>query len=63
MGLYAGYTHMLTSHLNLEFGLGVWSGMDYYKKYSCQVCGEIVDAGRRIFVLPDDFLISLVYVF
>lgn len=63
MGLYAGYTHMLGSHLNLEFGLGTWTGVDYFRKYSCQVCGITLESGRKLFVLPDDILVSLVYVF
>ena len=62
-GLYAGYSHMLTPHLNLEFGLGVWSGADFYKVYSCQTCGLTVDQGNKFFVLPDDIMISLAYVF
>ena len=62
-GLYAGYTHMLASHFNLEFGLGAWAGIDFYKTYSCQVCGITLDSGRRSFVLPDDVMVSLVYVF
>ncbi len=63
LGLYAGYTHMLSSRLNLEFGLGVWGGLDFYKLYSCQVCGITLDQGRKGFLLPDDVMISLVYVF
>lgn len=62
-GLYAGYTHMLGSHFNIEFGLGVWGGIDVFKRYSCQVCGVTLESGRKIFVLPDDIMISLVYVF
>ncbi len=63
MGLYAGYTHMLSPHVNMEFGMGFWGGVDFYRRYSCQVCGRIVDRGRKGFVLPDDFMVSLVYVF
>ncbi len=63
MGLYAGYTHMLSPHFNIEFGLGLWGGVDFYSKYSCQVCGITVSRGRKGFVLPDDTMISLVYVF
>lgn len=62
-GLYAGYTHMLTPHLNLEFGIGLWAGVDLYKEYSCQVCGLTLNQGRRAFVLPDDLMISFAYVF
>lgn len=59
----AGYTHMLSRHLNLEFGLGIWSGLSTYRRYSCAVCGNTVACGRKYFILPDDLLISLVYVF
>ena len=62
-GLYAGYTYMLTSHLNIEFGLGLWSGIDVYRCYSCPVCGVTLESGKTHFILPDDIMISLAYVF
>ena len=62
-GLYCGYTHMLTSHLNLEFGVGLWGGMAAYRKYECPACGPLVDEGNKPFLRPDDIVISLVYVF
>lgn len=62
-GLYSGYTHMLTPHLNLEFGVGFWSGLAVYRKYSCPVCGLTIEDGRKFFLLPDDFMVSVVYVF
>lgn len=63
IGLYAGYTHMLSKHFNIEFGVGLWGGLDVYRRYSCPVCGVLMTAGRRLFVLPDDFMISVAYVF
>ena len=63
LGLYAGYTHMISSHFNLEFGAGVWAGADFYRRYSCTTCGITVGAGTKAFVLPDDFAVSVVYVF
>lgn len=63
LGLYAGYTHMLTPHLNLEFGLGMWGGMTWYRTFSCPACGITVDSGRKWFARPDDVMASLVYVF
>ena len=63
VGLYSGYTHMINPHLNLEFGLGMWNGLSIYKTYSCPVCGITVDTGKKYFLLPDDIMISLVYVF
>ena len=62
-GVYAGYTYMLGPHFNLEFGLGAWAGVDWYDIYSCQVCGLTVDSGNGLFVLPDDIMVSVVYVF
>ena len=63
MGLYSGYTLMLSRHFNMEFGLGLWGGLDVYRKYSCPSCGLTVDEGKKGFVLPDDIMVSLVYVF
>lgn len=62
-GLYSGYTHMLSSHFNLEFGVGLWVGHDRFRRYSCPVCGETRAQGNRFFLLPDDFMISIAYVF
>ena len=62
-GLYSGYSYMLSSHFNIEFGVGFWTGLDMYRKYSCPMCGITVESGRKAFVLPDDLMISLVYVF
>lgn len=63
IGLYAGYTYMASPHLNIEFGLGGWTGTDRFRRYSCQQCGPVQELGRRWFVLPDDIMIALVYVF
>lgn len=63
LGLYAGYTHMLAPHFNIEFGVGLWAGADVYKRYSCTVCGTTVGSGVKAFVLPDDIAVSVVYVF
>lgn len=62
-GLYTGYTYMISPHFNLDFGLGLWAGVDVYRTYRCPVCGLTVDSGRRAFLLPDDLMVSLVYVF
>lgn len=62
-GLYAGYTHMLSRHFNIEFGAGLWAGYELYRRYSCQACGLTEASGSRFFALPDDVKISIVYVF
>lgn len=63
IGLYSGYTHMISRHFNVEFGLGLWGGWDNYVKYSCPVCGVKIEEGDGGFLLPDDVMVSLVYVF
>jgi hypothetical protein len=63
LGLYAGYTHMISRHFNVEFGVGVWGGLDIYSRYSCPACGHVMKSGTGIFILPDDIMISLAYVF
>lgn len=62
-GFYAGYTHMLSRHFNIEFGAGLWTGYELYRKYSCPSCGLTTASGSRFFLLPDDIEISFVYVF
>ncbi len=62
-GLYGGYTYMLSPHFNIEFGIGLWAGMADYKRYSCPVCGLSIEDGRKFFLLPDDVMISVAYVF
>lgn len=63
VGIYSGYTLMLSKHFNLEFGIGAWGGLDVYRTYSCPLCGVTEDEGKRGFVLPDDIMISVAYVF
>ena len=61
--LGGGYTYMLSPSLNLEIGAGVWAGYERYTTYACPECGRVVGQGERNFVLPNDFLLGLVYVF
>lgn len=58
-----GYSLMLSQHLNLDFGLGVWGGRDVYTAYSCPRCGRIVATGSEIFLLPSDIMLSLAFIF
>ena len=62
-GFYAGYSYMIHRHFNLDFGLGLWAGGAKYTAYSCPSCGLTTDSGSKVFVLPDDIMIALVYVF
>jgi len=62
-GLTAGYTYMLSEHFNVEIGVGGWTGYEKYKTYSCPTCGRIMDEGNRYFVLLNDVLLSVSYIF
>ena len=63
LGFSAGYAYMLGRHFNLDFGLGLWGGYDKYTTYSCPTCGVTTGAGERFFVLPDEVLVAITYVF
>lgn len=63
LGLSGGYSYMLSSHWNLDMGLGFWGGYDRFVTYSCPVCGITRQEASRLFLLPADVLLSLVYVF
>ena len=62
-GFAGGYSLMLKEHWNLDFGLGFWTGWMKYTTYACPECGRIVGRGDRPFVLPNEILLGLVYVF
>lgn len=62
-GITAGYSYMVNRHLNLDFGLGVWGGRKRYTVYACPECGTRLESGTKTFILPNDVLIALSYVF
>lgn len=63
LSLSAGYSLMVRKHLNLDFGLGLWTGRKWYTVYSCPHCGSVEDEGKKFYVLPEEVVLSLVYVF
>lgn len=62
-GLSFGYTWMLHEHVNLEAGAGVWGGYRTYTVYACPTCGRKTDEGAKWFFLPNEAILSLVFVF
>lgn len=62
-GLSLGYSHMLGTHFNVEIGAGLWGGMDNYVLYSCPTCGRILERGNATFVMLNEVLLSLSYIF
>lgn len=62
-GFVGGYSLMLKEHWNLDFGLGFWTGWMKYTTYACPSCGKAVDEGQKWFILPNEVILSLVYIF
>ena len=62
-GLSAGFSYMLHPHLNVSVGAGLWAGYQRYTVYSCPICGMTEAMGSKTFILPNDLLLSLSYVF
>lgn len=58
-----GYTYMLRENLNLDFSIGLWGGKKKYTVYECPKCGRIIQSGKKYFLEPNDFAISLLYIF
>ena len=63
MGLGGGYSHMLGRHINLEAGLGFWGGFRKAAVYDCPVCGTTREQSRKAFIMPNDIILSVAYVF
>ena len=61
--LSAGYSFQLKKWLNIDFGAAFWGGYKRYVKYACPNCGNRTDQGEKAFVLPDEVLISAMFIF
>lgn len=61
--LSAGYSWMIHKNVNLELGLGFWGGYRDYTVYACPSCGDILSKGNTVFILPNEAVLSLMYVF
>ena len=64
MGLSAGYTFMLSPHLNIDLGLGGWGGRVLkYTGYEDVVGLEVETTGSKNFVFLDSMVIAIAYIF
>ena len=61
--LSGGYSLALREDWRVDFGLGVWGGWKKYRAFACPSCGKVVDEGGKWFVLPNELILSLVFVF
>lgn len=62
-GLSGGYSRMLSRHLNVDLGLGLWAGHVNYVTYACPTCGRRIGSGSKMFVLPNDIMIAFSFIF
>lgn len=62
-GVSVGYTYMVSPHINIDVGAGVWAGYGSYTNYACPTCGQIVDKGFKGFIIPSDIILALSYIF
>ena len=58
-----GYSLMLGEHINLDFGLGLWTGYQKYVTYACPQCGKVVDSSEKWFVMPNNLKLGLIWIF
>lgn len=61
--LSAGFSLQVKKWLNIDFGAGFWGGYKNYVTYACPSCGRRTDQGGKGFVLPDELLISAMFIF
>ncbi len=63
LGISGGYSLMLTDHLNMDFGIGLWGGYKIYTSYACSNCGKITESGEKWFFLPNELILSFSWIF
>lgn len=62
--LGAGYSWLLTRHLNMDFGFGLMVGPNIYRTYACPSCGRIEEMDKKeIYVGPNELIVKLSYLF
>lgn len=63
-GLSFGYSFMISSHMNIDLGIGGWGGRVLnYSKYTNHYDNVLVEEGARNFVFLDNMVIAIAYIF
>ena len=63
LSIGAGYSVHVNRWLNIDFGLYGWGGATKYVTYACPYCGRKTGEGMKAFFLPDDMVVSLMFIF
>ena len=61
--LSGGFSLQIKKWLNIDIGGGFWGGYKKYVRYACPYCGRRTDQGEKAFILPDELLISAMFIF
>ena len=63
-GLSVGYSFLITSHVNIDFGIGGWGGRVLnYSKYTNFYDNILVESGAKEFLFVDNVMIAVSYIF
>lgn len=62
-GINAGYSLLLTRFMNMEFGIGAWTGWTRYSEYAAPGCGKLLGTESEWFIMPDEVRVSLLFTF
>jgi hypothetical protein len=64
LGLSAGYSIMIGSHVNVDFGVGGWGGRVLkYTAYKDLGGYEVDKVGAKNFIFLDNIMVAFVYIF
>lgn len=64
LGLSAGYSIMIGSHVNVDFGVGGWGGRVLkYTAYKDLGGYEVDKVGAKNFIFLDNIIVAFVYIF
>lgn len=63
IGLETGYAWMMSKHLNLEFGIGLWGGYASTRTFASARCGKLLERHQGGFCQVDRITIALQYTF
>lgn len=62
-GLSYGYQWILSRHWSIEGAVGLGYIYSKYKKYPCDVCGDLLNEGSKNYFGPTKLALSVIYVF
>ena len=63
IGMGIGYEYALAKHWNIGAEVGVGYTYINYKKYNCEICGNLKDKGVYNYIGISKLALSLIYVF